>query len=174
MDFREHWLNREVITPLKSKYDLIILDCSPNWNNLITNALIASDLIISPLECKIKHFRNFPYFKVHIQNFLKKTNSGAKHFYVATKYVQTKKLSKDIKNWYLKNIPNCFATSIRDSAKAEEACADLLSFPEHVPTDIISQEMREFVSEIWEQLRTDSAHKPRKAAAVLDSSEELR
>lgn len=152
MDFREQWLKNEVINPLKKHYDLIVLDCSPNWNNLITNALIASDLIISPLECKIKHFRNFPYFKVHIENFLKKTQAGSKHFYVATKYVQSKKLSKDIRNWYLKNVTNCFSTTIRDSAKAEEACAGLLSIPEHVPTDIIAQEMREFVLEVWEQL----------------------
>jgi chromosome partitioning protein len=157
MDFREHWLDKEVITPLKSKYDLIVIDCSPNWNNLITNALIASDLIISPLECKIKHFRNYPYFKVHIEAFLKKTGMRAKHLYVATKHVQAKKLSKDIKNWYLKNVPNCLATTIRESARAEEACAKFLSVPEHVPSDTVAQEMREFVGEVWEHLSVKEA-----------------
>lgn len=158
MDFKEHWLNNEVITPLKKRYKLIVLDCSPNWNNLITNALMASDLIVSPLECKIKHFRNFPYFKVHMENFFAKSKLNTKHFYVATK-LQNKKLSKDIKKWYLSKIPNIFSTVIRESARAEEASAKRLSFPEHVPTDIVSQEMREFVSEIWEQLTAPSVVK---------------
>ena len=53
---REYWLRDQVILPLKREFDLVLMDCSPNWNRLITNALVASDVLISPLECKINNF----------------------------------------------------------------------------------------------------------------------
>src|SRR5690606_12510070 len=60
---REYWLREFVVEPLKKNFDLVLLDCSPNWNRLITNALVACDVLISPLECKINNFRNFKIFQ---------------------------------------------------------------------------------------------------------------
>ena len=66
---REYWLRDNVILPLKKNYDLIFIDCSPNWNQLITNALVSSDVLLSPLECKVNNFRNLKMFTTFIADF---------------------------------------------------------------------------------------------------------
>ena len=55
---REFWIKEKIIDKLKKDFDLVIMDCSPNWNQLTTNALVGCDVLISPLECKINNFRN--------------------------------------------------------------------------------------------------------------------
>nr|WP_051215512.1 ParA family protein [Granulicoccus phenolivorans] len=48
---RETILNG-VLTPLKSHYDIILIDCPPSLGLLTINALTASDGVIMPLECE--------------------------------------------------------------------------------------------------------------------------
>ena len=41
-------LKKKIVEKLKKDFDLIIMDCSPNWNQLTTNALVGCDVLISP------------------------------------------------------------------------------------------------------------------------------
>src|SRR5262249_52787146 len=118
---REYWLRENVIEPLKQKFDLILLDCSPNWNHLTTNALVACDLLVSPLECKINNFRNLKFFRSYIADFQKDLGVSFNHVYVPTKFSMSRKLSRDILNWYLNSVENCCTASIREGVAGEEA-----------------------------------------------------
>ena len=51
MEKREHIL-RNLLTPLKSKYDYILIDCSPSLGLITVNALTASDSVIIPFQCE--------------------------------------------------------------------------------------------------------------------------
>ncbi len=93
---REYWLERNVIEPLKQHFDLIIMDCSPNWNKLITNALVGSDVLVSPLECKINNFRNFRVFRHFLDEFRQDMKLDFETIFVPTKYSPNKKLSREI------------------------------------------------------------------------------
>jgi chromosome partitioning protein len=44
---------KEILQPLKSKYDLILLDCPPSFNLLTINALKCSNLILVPAKPEI-------------------------------------------------------------------------------------------------------------------------
>jgi chromosome partitioning protein len=44
---------KEILLPLKSKYDLIILDCPPSFNFLTMNALRCSNLILVPAKPEV-------------------------------------------------------------------------------------------------------------------------
>jgi chromosome partitioning protein len=145
---REYWLKDRVIGNLKSVFDLIILDCSPNWNKLTTNALVASDLLISPLECKINNFRNFKVFKRFIDEFKKDMMIDFKSIFVPTKFGQNRKLSMDIKNWYEENLEDCIHGGISESVVSEESMALRLSLLEHKPSNKLAKDMAFVLKEI--------------------------
>lgn len=147
---REYWLRDHVVTPLKREFDLILIDCSPNWNRLITNALVASDVLISPLECKINNFRNLTTFRALIQEFTQDLQTSFKHVYVPTRFSPTRKLSREIREWYATNLVNCSRETVRESIQGEEATAMRVSIPEFAPTSVAANEMRSLLSEIWQ------------------------
>ncbi|MFV0406287.1 MAG: ParA family protein [Propioniciclava sp.] len=53
---REQTLRR-VLKPLRSEYDLILIDCAPSLGLLTVNALTASDYAVIPLECEFVALR---------------------------------------------------------------------------------------------------------------------
>ncbi len=146
---REYWLKENVIDELKKDFDLILMDCSPNWNRLITNALVASDLLISPVECKINNFRNLKVFRALISEFQRDMQKELKHLYVPTKYLATRKLSREIFEWYVQNLPNCIRTPMKESICGEEASALKLSIPEFQPNSDAAAEMRRILQSIF-------------------------
>ena len=151
-NMRDFWLRDNVVEPLKKKFDLVIIDCSPNWNLLISNALIACDVLISPLECKINNFRNYQAFKTYLDNFKNETNKTFEHVFIPTKYTSTRKLSSEIRAWYLSNVPGCISCVIRESAPCEEAMASHVSLPEYASNSMVADEMRETIHEVWNRI----------------------
>ena len=146
---REHWLHEKVIAPLKRDFDLILIDCPPNWNRLIVNALVACDALLSPLECKINNFRNFRAFQGLLEEFRSEMGVAFRHTYAPTRLTPGRKLSQEIYRWYRENLPTCVETAIRDSVQGEEASALRLSLPEHAPTSAAAEEMRSLLREVW-------------------------
>lgn len=51
MDNRERVMQR-LLSPLKSEYDFILIDCSPSLGLITVNALTASDSVIIPVQCE--------------------------------------------------------------------------------------------------------------------------
>jgi chromosome partitioning protein len=151
---REYWLKENVTEPLKEKYDLIILDCSPNWNCLVTNALVASDVLLSPLECKINNFRNYKVFKQFTEKFYQQMKLKPERIFVPTRLTSIRKLSTSIRAWYMQNVNGCISGAIRESIQGEEAMAAEMSLPELAPNSIYAEEMREILSEIWSRVLT--------------------
>ena len=150
---REFWLAEKVISPLKQHFDLIVMDCSPNWNKLTTNALVACDVLVSPLECKINNFRNFRVFRSFLDEFKRDMHLDFSSIFVPTRFSANRKLGLEIKEWYQTNLPECTRSGIRESVAGEEATALYRSIIEHVPRRRESLEMRELLGEIWD--RTD-------------------
>lgn len=146
---REYWLREKVVAPLKEHYDLVIMDCSPNWNRLITNALVATDVLVSPLECKINNFRNFNAFRLLIDEFRADLDVDFRQICVPTRLTPSRKLSAEIFAWYRTNVENCVVTPIRESIFGEEATALHQSIPEYAPSSAAAEEIRETLREIW-------------------------
>lgn len=45
-------LLKEVLAPLASRYDFILIDCGPNLGLLTVNGLTAADVVLIPLQCE--------------------------------------------------------------------------------------------------------------------------
>lgn len=145
---REYWLQNFVINPLKEHFDLIILDASPNWNLLITNALTACDVLISPLECKINNYRNFKMFDTFIKEFKSDMSLNFEHVYVPTRWQKQRNLSIEILDWYKDNLSNCSEFSIPEQISGEESSALNLSVSEHSPGTPLAIEYSNLLNEI--------------------------
>ncbi|MCB0357027.1 MAG: ParA family protein [Bdellovibrionales bacterium] len=161
---REFWLKNYVIEPLKKHYDLIILDASPNWNLLITNALVACDLLLSPLECKINNFRNFKMFDSFIKEFKLDMNLQFRHLYVPTRWQKQRKLSMEILSWYKDHLENCSQQSLPESNLGEESSAMSVSVTEYAPGQPLALEYNQLVREIFMLLAAQKLkhHEPTK------------
>ena len=48
---REHRL-RQIIEPIKARYDYVLLDCPPALDLLTLNALVAADSVLIPIQCE--------------------------------------------------------------------------------------------------------------------------
>lgn len=48
---REHRL-KEVLAPIKSRYDFILIDCPPALDLLTLNALVAAESVLIPIQCE--------------------------------------------------------------------------------------------------------------------------
>ncbi len=145
---REFWLKEKVVDPLKSCFDLVIMDCSPNWNKLTTNALVACDALVSPLECKINNFRNFKVFRHFLMEFKAEMHLNFESIFVPTRYSKSRKLSMDIREWYQSEVKGCTEKGIRESIIGEEATAVHQSIPEYNLSGAISRDIKELIVEI--------------------------
>ena len=64
---------KRTLEPLKSKYDVILIDCQPTMGQLAMNALIASDEVIVPLQCENLSLHGFIELSINldkVRNFL--------------------------------------------------------------------------------------------------------
>ena len=155
---REDWLKNNVINKIRNQYDLIILDCSPNWNMLVTNALASCDLLLCPIECKINHYRNLPYFLNTLKNFKQEVSLNFDTLFVPTKFSATKKLSNQIKRHYFNTMENCSSVGIRESVIGEEAMAQCISMQEYQPSKVATEEMKELMMLVNERLLSKTIH----------------
>lgn len=153
---REYWLKEKVVKALKSHFDLIILDCSPNWNRLTTNALVASDILLSPLECKINNFRNFKVFAQFLNEFQDEMNLNLKKIFIPTRYISNRRLGLEIRQWYEQNVSGLTKKGIPECVTGEEASALNLSVLEHAPQKAFASELRELLIEIQNAMKFDS------------------
>ncbi|MDR2534380.1 MAG: AAA family ATPase [Tannerellaceae bacterium] len=51
MENREQLL-KQILTPLKARYDFILIDCSPSLGLITVNALTAADSVMIPVQCE--------------------------------------------------------------------------------------------------------------------------
>lgn len=151
------WLRTSIVEPLKVLgFDLIVFDTPPNWGNLISNAIAASDVLISTLECQVSQFRNLPVFQELAREFMRELPIPPKHIFVPTRFSPTRKLSAEIRAWYLANVPNVTHSVMRECTSGAEAIANQISILEHAPTSLPAVEMRELLREIWHRMGAET------------------
>ena len=126
------------------------MDCSPNWNKITTNALVSSDGLVSPLECKINNFRNFKVFRHFMDEFKNEMHMDFDSIYIPTRFSAGRKLSMEIKDWYESNVDGCLKLGVRESVLGEESTALKKSLVEHAPNHAGTKELRELLTQVFD------------------------
>lgn len=122
----EPTLLKNVITPLKSKYDFIIIDTPPALGNLSVNALVASDYVIIPTEPRPFALQGLGRLHSTIESVRNGYNSSLKVLGILLiKYHNRTVLNRDIKDMiedYAKQMDTVvFNTTIREGIAVAEA-----------------------------------------------------
>jgi chromosome partitioning protein len=66
---------KDALAPVASRYDKILLDCPPSLGVLTTNALIAADTVIVPLQCEYLSMQGFSQLNKRIEKVRQKGNA---------------------------------------------------------------------------------------------------
>lgn len=122
----EPTLLKNVIAPLKSKYDFIIIDTPPALGNLSVNALVASDYIIIPTEPRPFALQGLGRLHSTIESVRNGYNSNLKVLGILLiKYHNRTVLNRDIKDMiedYAKQMNTIvFNATIREGIAVAEA-----------------------------------------------------
>ena len=114
---------RDVLEPVKDKYDYIIIDCPPSLNLLPVNALSASHSILITVEpslFSIEGMSNILNAVHKVRTRINKELNGCR--ILITRYFSSKKLHKDAEAVIRKNYGHLvFDTLIRTNVALEEA-----------------------------------------------------
>jgi chromosome partitioning protein len=77
---------KEALTPLTSEYDFVVLDCPPSLGILTTNALVAADIVIVPLQCEYLALRALKQLQDIVAKVRRKANPALRVRILRTLY----------------------------------------------------------------------------------------
>ena len=119
---REYIL-KELIEPLKSSYDYIIIDSPPSLGLLTINSFTASDEVFIPLQAQYLALQGLTKLVEVIDKIQKRLNKGLKIGGVLiTQYDNRKVLNRDVLNTIKEHFKEvAFKTIIRDNVALAEA-----------------------------------------------------
>src|SRR5215217_6303441 len=67
-------------------YDVVLIDCPPTLGILTTNALVAADMVIVPVQCEYLAFRALAQLLTIVENVRKKANAALQLKILRTMY----------------------------------------------------------------------------------------
>jgi len=67
---------KDALVPVVGRYDKILLDCPPSLGVLTTNALVAADTVIVPLQCEYLSMQGFSQLNKRIEKVRQKGNQA--------------------------------------------------------------------------------------------------
>lgn len=144
---------RDAIKPLKSKYDVIVLDCPPTLGVMLTNALAAADKVIIPLTSDIYALQGLFLLTQTIQEAKSKYNSKLQiGGVVFTRHGGRTILARDLSDVIRskckeKGIP-VYKTAIREGIAVREAQTQRQSLFEYAPKSKPAKDYEQLIREI--------------------------
>jgi len=142
----------ELIEPIKSNYDYIIIDCPPSLGLLTVNAMAAADEVIIPLQAQFLAMKGLTKIVEVIDKVKKRVNKNLKIGGIfVTQYDKRKVLHRDV----VETIPQLidkyvFKTKIRDNISLAEAPSTGLDIFRYNPKSFGAEDYLDLCKEIIE------------------------
>jgi chromosome partitioning protein len=124
---------KNVLKPVKDKYDFILIDCPPSINSFTKNALVAADEVIVPVDVSFFAILGLKQLLEEIDQIKRDLNQDLRlRGVLACKFDRRNNLSEQVFEILKANFPDkIFQTVIRvniDIVKAQIAQVDILRF----------------------------------------------
>lgn len=150
MSFRERVI-KEILTPLKSHYDAIIIDNNPSWSSLSFGALCASDVNVAAIGIDSNSHES-------IRDFIESLNEQLRglilkdQIFVAG-HMENNAVKQAILNDYQSTYRESFLkNNIRKSTIVDEANASGLSVFEYAPKSAVTDDYKRACYELWDRI----------------------
>lgn len=143
---------KNVLLPIKDKYDYIIIDCPPSVGMLTINALVASDSAIIPVQCEYFSLEGLSQVMDVIDLVKQKMNTSLKiEGILFTMYDGRTKLAQDVVK-EVKNLlnENIFNTLIPRNVRLAEAPSNGLTIFSYDSASSGAESYRKLAAEILE------------------------
>jgi len=145
-----HYRLKDIINPLKNKYDYIIIDTAPTLGLITLNAIVAADKIIIPIQSSYLSLEGTDDLLETIEKVKKVANPNLEILGVLiTLHDKRTNISKDVVN-KIKDLfgKKVFNTIISKSVKLEESPAYKESIFTFAPNSVGAVQYRNVVKEI--------------------------
>jgi len=150
---RREYLLKDKLLPELNNYEVIIFDNGPSWNQLIENALTASNSIISPIGCDIGTYQALQTNLNTLFEFQTAMKLDWDNFLLIPTLLEKTKLSQQIYGAYLNQYADkVIPTPLRRGVKGQEAILLKQSAIEHDPTSSLAQDYYELTQEFWNRV----------------------
>ena len=153
---RREYVFQDKLIPKLKDYEVIIFDNGPNWNSLISNSILCSDTIISPLGCELLAYNASKTNLGSIKNFADEMKTGPKNHIMFATMLDRPVLSQQIYSSYLTDyIENIINIPIRRSSAFQEAILNKQSILEFSPSSPVGADYYELITELWARVVTN-------------------
>jgi len=146
---REYIL-RELIEPLRSSYDYILIDSPPSLGLLTINSFTASDEVYIPLQAQYLALQGLSKLMEVIEKIKKRLNKDLKiGGVIITQYDNRKVLNRDVLETIKKHFKGVvFNTKVRDNVALAEAPSQGLDIYRYQPKSYGAEDYLELSKEI--------------------------
>lgn len=149
---REKIFKRKLV-PLLSNYDIIIFDNSPNWNLLIENSLVASNIVITPISCEIGTYQALEKNLKTLIEFKNEMEITWDDYIMIPTLLENNKISKQILGAFLAEYGEQITNgTIRRTVKGQESMALNQSIFEYSPNSELANDYDSLFLEIWSRI----------------------
>lgn len=144
---------RNVLKPIKGKYDVIVIDTPPTLGTLLINALAASDLVILPLAADVWALQGLYRTLENIKTVQAKYNKGLKVGGVlftrhSTRTVLARDFEQAIRQKCKEMQVPVFKITIRDGISVREAQAEQANLFKYAPKSNPAIDYSKFLDEL--------------------------
>lgn len=150
---RKEYIFKDRLTEVFSKYDVIMFDCSPNWNSLIEACLTATDILITPIECGVGGYQVLNYNLENVREFQEAMSVEFEEVFLLPTLLEKNKISTQILGSYLQNYSEIIVPhSIRRAVAGQEVGFLKQSITEYQPTSPLAQDYKDAVTFMWNKI----------------------
>ena len=147
---RREYIFKEKIIKRLSSYQVILFDCTPGWNDLTENALVAANHVIMPVACEVECYEALKTNLDEIDNFKNDMHLNWETYIKIPTMLEHNTISNNIYASYSNEYKSdLIPLPIRRSITAQEARAACLSIFEYAPKTNLADDYFEIIKAIW-------------------------